>query len=45
MQISTSVIRKYIHVIPVPTVLTQMAASTVHVERALKVMVSTVQVN
>ena len=45
VQISMSVIWKYIHVIPMPTVLTQMAASTVHVERALKVTVSTVQVN
>ena len=45
MQISMSVIWKYIHAIPMPTVLTQTAASTVHVERALKVTVSTVQVN
>ena len=36
---------RHIHVISMPTVLTQMAASTVHVEKALKEMVSTVQVD
>ena len=35
---------RYIHAVPMPTALTQMAASTVHVERALKAMGSTVQV-
>ena len=45
MQISTSVIWKYIHAIPMPVVLTQMVATTVHVERPLKVTVSTVQVS
>ena len=36
---------RHIHAAPMPTALTQMAASTVHVERVLKEMVSTVQVN
>ena len=44
MQISTSVNWSYIHVIPMPTALTQMAASTVHVAKALKEMGSHVQV-
>ena len=35
---------RYIHAIPMPTALTQMVASTVHVERVLKAMASTVQV-
>ena len=39
-----SVIWKYIHAIPMPTALTLVAASTAHVERALKEMGSTVQV-
>jgi len=36
---------KYILVVPMPTALTQMAASTAYVGKALKVMDSTVQVN
>ena len=44
LQISTSVNWRYIHAILRQTALTQMAASTVHVERALKEMGSTVQV-
>ena len=35
---------RHIHAIPMPAALTLMAASTVHVEKALKEMVSTVQV-
>ena len=35
---------RYIHVIPVPTALTQRVVSTVHVGKALRVMGSTVQV-
>ena len=35
---------RYIHAIPMLTVLTLMAASTAHVGRALKAMDSTVQV-
>ena len=34
-----------IHAIPMPTALTQMAASTVHVERVLKAVDLTVQVS
>ena len=44
LQISMSVNWKHIHVAPMPTALTQMAASTVHVGKALKEMDSTVQV-
>ena len=44
LQISMSVNWRYIHAIPVPTVLTQMAASTVHVGKALRVMGLPVQV-
>ena len=36
---------RYILAVPMPTVLTQMAASTAHVGKALKAMDSTVQVN
>ena len=36
---------RYILAVPMPTVLTQMAASTAYVGKALKVMDSTVQVN
>ena len=36
---------RYIHAVPMPTALTQMAASTVHVGKALKAMDSTVQVD
>ena len=42
---STSVNWRHIHAAPMPTVLTQKVASTAHVERALKEMGSTVQVN
>ena len=45
LQMSMSVNWRHIHVIPMPTVLTQMAALTAHVGRALRVMGSTVQVN
>ena len=45
LQISMSVNWRHIHAIPMPTVLIQMAASTARVERALKEMGSTVQVN
>ena len=45
LQISMSVNWRPIHVIPMQTALTQWAASTVHVQRVLKEMGSTVQVN
>ena len=44
LQISMSVNWRYIRAIPMPTVLTQMAALTAHVGKALKAMGSTVQV-
>ena len=44
LQISMSVNWRHIHVAPMPTALTQMAASIVHVKRVLKEMGSTVQV-
>ena len=44
LQISMSVNWRYIRAIPVPTALTQMEASTVHVEKALKEMGLPVQV-
>ena len=44
LQISMSVNWRHIHAAPMPTVLTQMAASTAHVGKALKEMGSTVQV-
>ena len=45
LQISMSVNWRYIHAVLMPTVLTQMAASTAHVRKASKEMGSTVQVN
>ena len=45
LQISMNVNWRHIHAAPMPTALTQMAASTVHVQRVLREMVSTVQVN
>ena len=44
LQMSMSVNWRYIHAIPMPTVLTQMVASTAHAGEALKAMGSTVQV-
>ena len=44
LQILTSVNWRHIHAIPMPTALTQMAASTALVGKALKAMGSTVQV-
>ena len=44
LQISTSVNWRHIHAAPMPTVLTQMAALTAHVWKALKEMGLTVQV-
>ena len=44
LQISMSVNWRHIHAAPMLTALTQMAASTVHVQRVLKEMGSTVQV-
>ena len=45
LQISMSVNWRPMHVIPMQTAPTLMAASTVHVGKALKEMGSTVQVN
>ena len=45
LQMSMSVNWRHIHAIPMPTVLTQMAALTAHVGRASKETGSTVQVN
>ena len=42
---STSVNWRHTHAVPMPTVLTLMAASTAHVGKVLKEMGSTVQVN
>jgi len=42
---SMSVNWKYIHAVPMPTALTQMASSIAHAGMALRVMDSTVQVN
>ena len=42
---SMSVNWKNIHAVPMPTALTQMAASTAHAGRVLRVTDSTVQVN
>ena len=44
LQISLSVNWRHIHAVPMPTVLTVMAALTAHVGKALKEMGSTVQV-
>ena len=44
LQISMSVNWRHIHAVPMPTALTQMAALTAHVGKALKEMGSTVQV-
>ena len=45
LQMSMSVNWRHTHVIPMPTVLTQMAALTAYVVMALRVTGSTVQVN
>ena len=45
LQMSMNVNWRHIHVVPMPTVLTQKAASTAHVGRALKAMGSIVQVH
>ena len=44
LQISMNVNWRYIHVVPMPTALTLMTASTAHVGKALRVTGSTVQV-
>ena len=45
LQMSMNVNWRHIHAIPMPTALTQMAASTAHVGKALKAMGSIVQVH
>ena len=44
LQMSMNVSWRHIHVVPMPTVLTLMAATTAHVGKVLKEMGSTVQV-
>ena len=45
LQMSMNVNWRHIHVVPMPTVMTQKAVLTAHVGRALKEMGSTVEVN